>query len=161
MPIYMGIFDKPNVLSKDFKGEVKAAGYEGWIELQSAQVGMSRPIGATDGRSTDRENAAPTLHEIVVSKHMDSSSTALFKEAVSGKGRLIVIAFVKGDGTAYLKVVLQSAMISSYTISGDPPIEQYSLNFTKITYEAAEKSPNTTHAQMHQLSQQGSWDSYP
>ena len=39
MPIYMGIFEKPNVLDRNFSGEVKARGFEGWIEIQSAQVG--------------------------------------------------------------------------------------------------------------------------
>lgn len=46
MPIYMGIFEKPNVLDKKFKGDVKAKEYEGWVELQSAQVGRSRRIAS-------------------------------------------------------------------------------------------------------------------
>ena len=44
MPIYMGIFEKPNVLDKNFRGDVKAKGFEGWIELQSAQLGTNRRI---------------------------------------------------------------------------------------------------------------------
>lgn len=165
MPIYMGIFEKPNVLDKKFKGDVKAKEYEGWVELQSAQVGRSRRIASATGRGSDREASAPAIQDIVVTKHNDSASTALFREALVGSGKLIVIVFVKGDETAYLKFVLQDALIASYSLGGhgaDPsrPVESLSLNFTKMTYETLPQSPDTTHSQMYQLSQQRSWN-YP
>ena len=167
MPIYMGIFEKPNVLDKSFKGEVKAKGYEGWIELESAQIGISRNITSPTGRGSNREGSAPAVQEIVVTRYQDSVSTALFREALNGSGKLIVIAFVKGDATAYLKIVLQNTLITSYSVSGHggdshgKPMESLSLNFTKVTYETLPKSPDTTHSQMYQLSLQPSWDSYP
>jgi len=156
MPIYMGIFDKPNVLSREFRGEVKAAGFEGWIELQSAQLGSSRSIGTATGRGTSREIEGPTLHEIQVSKVLDSTSTALFKASLVGKGKLIVIAFVKGDGSAAsMTLVLQDAIISSYvTGSGQPPRDNFTLNFTTITFDTSANSPDTTHSQVLQLGQQ-------
>ena len=117
MPIYMGIFEKPNVLDRKFRGEVKAKGYEGWIELQSAQLGTNRHITSPTGRGTNREASAAT-QEIVITKLQDSVSTALYREALHGKGKLIVIAFVKEDGTTYMKLVLQNTLISSYNVSG-------------------------------------------
>ena len=57
MPIYMGIFEKPHVLDRKFRGEVKAKGYEGWIELQSAPLGAN--ITASTSRRTNREASAP------------------------------------------------------------------------------------------------------
>ena len=167
MPIYMGIFEKPNVLDKSFKGEVKAKGYEGWIELESAQIGISRNMSNPTGRGSNREGTAPTVQEIVVTKNQDSVSTALFRAALDGSGKLIVIAFVKADASAYLKIVLQNTLITSYSVSGhggvshDRPMESLSLNFTKVTYETLPQSPDTTHSQMYQLSLQPSWDSYP
>ena len=167
MPIYMGVFEKPNVLDKSLKGDVKTKGYEGWIELQSAQLGTSRNITNATGRGSNREGSAPAVQEIVVSKYQDSVSTALFREALNGTGKLIVIAFVKEDGTAYLKIVLQNTLISSYSASGHGgdsharPMESLSLNFTKVTYETPPQSPDTTHSQMYQLSQQANWTSYP
>ncbi len=167
MPIYMGVFEKPNVLDKRFRGEVKAKGYEGWIELQSAQLGVTRPIGNATGRGSGREGTSPAVQEIVVTKLHDSASTAIFQEALQGHGKLIVIAFVKEDGTAYLKVVLQNTLISSYSVSGHgggsqgQPMESLTLNFTKVTFESLPQSPDTTHSQMYQLSQQPSWTSYP
>ncbi len=167
MPIYMGVFGKPNVLDRGFKGDVKMKGYEGWIELQSVQLGTTRNITSATGRGSNREAAAPSVQEIVVTKLQDSVSTALFREAVNGTGKLIVIAFVKEDGTGYLKIVLQNTLISSYSVSGQGadnharPMESLSLNFTKVTYETLPKSPDTTHSQMYQLSQQANWMSYP
>jgi len=166
MPIYMGIFEKPNMLDKSFRGGVKAKGYEGWIELQSAQLGVHRNITSSTGRGTNREASAPGTQEIVITKLQDSVSTALFRGALDGSGKLIVIAFVKEDGTNYMKIVMQNTLISSYNVSGHggiadtTPTESLSLNFTKITFEMSPKSPDITHLQVHHLSQQGTWENY-
>jgi type VI secretion system secreted protein Hcp len=163
MPIYMGIFEKPNVPDKNFRGAVKAAGYEGWIELRSAQLGTNRNITSAS-RGTNREASAPALEEIVISKFQDSLSTALFRGALDGMGKLIVIAFVKEDGTTYLKIVLQTTLFSSYNFSGhggftdSRPTESLSLNFTNITFEMSPTSPDTTHSQVYQLRQQSTWE---
>jgi type VI secretion system secreted protein Hcp len=155
MPTYMGVFDKPNVLSREFRGEVKAAGFEGWIELQTAQLGQSRPISMASGGSTNRETG-PTVHEIQASKFTDSTSTALFKASLDGKGKLVIIAFVKeGSSDASLTFVLQDAIVASYVPgSGDPPRDSFTLNFTTITFDTSAKSPNTTHSQVFRLGQQ-------
>jgi type VI secretion system secreted protein Hcp len=167
MPIYMGVFEKPNVLDKSFIGGAKTKGFEGWIELQSAQVGTTRSGTNATGRGSGREGSQPGVQDIVITKYQDAVSAALFREASSGTGRLIVIAFAKADGAAYMKIVLQDTIISSYSVSGQggdshaKPLESLSLNFTKVTYETLPKSPETTHSQMYQLSQQSSWQSYP
>ena len=90
MPIYMGIFEKPHVLDRKFRGGVKAKGYEGWIELQSAQLGTNRNVTFFTGRRTDRKASAPATQELVITKLQDSVSTALFREALDGSGKLIV-----------------------------------------------------------------------
>ena len=71
MPIYMGIFEKPHVLDRKFRGEVKAKGYEGWIQLQSAQIGTNRNITTPTGRGTNREASQPAAQEIVITKLQD------------------------------------------------------------------------------------------
>jgi len=158
MPIYMGIFEKPHVLDRKFRGEVKAKGYEGWIQLQSAQLGTNRHTTTPTGRGTNREASA--TQDIVITKLQDSVSTALYKEALRGEGKLIVIAFVKEDGTTSMTLVLQNTLISSYSVSGhggvtdSRPTESLSINFTKITFEMSPTSPDTTHSQVEQLRQQ-------
>src|SRR5262245_56890073 len=131
MPIYMGVFDRPNVLSRVLRGEVKAKGFEGWIELTSAQLGQRRPMTMASGGSTNRETE-PAVHEIQASKFMDSTSTALFKASLDGKGKLVIIAFVKEGGSdASLTLVLQDAIVSSYVPwGGEPPRDSFTLNFT-------------------------------
>ena len=63
MPIYMGIFEKPNVQDRNFRGEVKAKGFEGWIELQSAQIGTQRNITSQAGRGANRGASVPAVQE--------------------------------------------------------------------------------------------------
>ena len=160
MPIYMGIFEKPHVLDRKFRGEVKAKGYEGWIQLQSAQLGTNRNITTSTGRGTNREASAPAIQEVVITKLQDSVSTALYRETLGGEGKLIVIAFVKEDGTSYTTIVLQNTLISSYNVSGpgggdSRPTESLSINFTKVTFEMSPTSPDITHSLVYQLSQQG------
>ena len=165
MPIYMGIFEKPHVLDRKFRGEVKAKGYEGWIQLQSAQLGTNRNITTSTGRGTNREASAPAIQEVVITKLQDSVSTALYRETLGGEGKLIVIAFVKEDGTTSMTLVLQNTLMSSYSVSGhggvtdSRPTESLSINFTKITFEMSPTSPNTTHSQVYNLSQQATWES--
>jgi type VI protein secretion system component Hcp len=86
MPIYMGIFEKPHVLDRKFRGGVKAKGYEGWIQLQSAQLGTNRNITTSTGRGTNREASAPAIQEVVITKLQDSVSTALYRETLGGEG---------------------------------------------------------------------------
>ena len=164
MPIYMGIFEKPHVLDRKFRGGVKAKGYEGWIQLQSAQLGTNRNITTSTGRGTNREASAPAIQEVVITKLQDSVSTALYRETLGGEGKLIVIAFVKEDGTSYTTIVMQNTLISSYSVSGhggvtdSRPTESLSLNFANITFEMSPTSPDTTHSRVYQLSQQATWE---
>jgi len=163
MPIYMGFFDEANVCNRTLRGGVKAKGYEGWIELQSMQLGTNRAIASSSSGST-RSGTTPTVSEIVVTKLPDAASAALFRESVQGQARLVVIAFVK-DGTAYKTMVINDAMISSFltSVAGadasrDRPMETLTLNFSRITYNAQEKAPETTRQSLHQLSQPAAWD---
>ena len=71
MPIYMQI--------DGFEGSVTAKGHEKWIELESCQLGVQRKVTNPTGRGANREAAVPKVSEIVVTKHQDCASSALFK----------------------------------------------------------------------------------
>ena len=63
-----------------------------------------------------------------------------------------------------MTLVLQNTLISSYNVSGhgggdSRPTESLSINFTNITFEMSPTSPDTTHSQVYQLSQQATWGS--
>jgi type VI secretion system secreted protein Hcp len=147
MPIYMGFFEKPNVLVRALRGEVTAEGFEGWIELQSAQLGTRRRITTAVGRGTNRDK--PSISEIVITKEQDSVSVPLYRAWRASEGKLVVIAFVR-DGTTYMTVVLRDTLISNYATGGYretygkevPPMESLSLTFSDITYDPKDKSPS-------------------
>jgi len=149
MPIYMGVFDKPNILSRSIRGEVTAQGYEGWIELQSAQIGTPRTVKS--GGSGGGTGRTPPLSEIVVTKLQDSASTALFRESINGEPKLVVLAFVK-DGNVYMTIILRGTLISGFSTSGGGgdsharPMESLTLNFAQIAYNAHDRSPDAVGA---------------
>lgn len=127
------------------KGQVKAPGFEGWIELNSCQMGVHRNVSTSSGHGGNREASTPAVSEIVCTKNQDASSADLFKAALAGEGKKVDIAFCKTstDGKKYEKymsVELENTLVSSYNLSGhggpagDSPMESLSLNFTKITY---------------------------
>ncbi len=134
MPIYMKY--------GSIKGDVTATGHEGWIELQSAQLGTRRNITWPSGRGVNRESASPAIKDITVTKLQDSSSADLFREAVNGRGVDVEIHFLKTGGgpNPYLTIKLQGVLISSMNISGrggdshSTPMESLTLNFAKIEY---------------------------
>ncbi|MBL8896680.1 MAG: type VI secretion system tube protein Hcp [Planctomycetes bacterium] len=131
MPIYMN-FDKLRI-----KGNVTADGYKGWIELLTVQFGVGRGISAPVGQSQDRETSAPSLSEVVVSKHNDVSSALLFAESLQGEGVPVEIHLLRtavGKLEVYLQFLLSNTLISGYSVSsgGDLPTESLSFNFTKI-----------------------------
>jgi len=127
------------------KGQVKAPGFEGYIELNSAQMGVHRNVTTSSGHGGNREASTPSVSEIVVTKDQDAASSDLFKASLAGEGKKATIAFVKTstDGKKYekyLTIELENTLISSYNLSGhggaagSSPMESLSLNFTKITY---------------------------
>ena len=94
------------------------------------------------GRGASRDASAPILTEITVSSDQGDHSTKVFRAAIQGDDLATVeIRFVKG-GKAYLTIELHQAMISSFNVSGsggaarDRPMESWTLNGTKIEYEA-------------------------
>ena len=127
MPIYMKY--------EGIEGEAIGK-HKGWIKFDSCQFGVNRAV---------TKNGIPT-NEIVISKRTDSSSPRLFKESLVFKERKAIIDFVKNENEApYLSIILENAMITSYSISGngggsDRPTESLSISATKITYASTPTS---------------------
>src|SRR5687767_9204539 len=162
MPIYMK-YD-------GIDGAVTSAGHEKWIELQSCQMGVARHVANATGRGSDREAAAPSLSEIVITKDQDVASTNLFKAALWGEGKKVKIDFVKTDQNkfeTYLQVELENTMVGSYNVSGSGgdshgrPMESLSLNCTKILFntiamDASNKTSKPDRAQWDLAAGKGS-----
>ena len=86
MPIYMKWGEN------DIKGDVTAAGHEGWIELSSIQFGPSRRMTSPTGGTAEK---GPPVQEIVATKLLDVASTALSRASLWGEGKKVVIHFMR------------------------------------------------------------------
>ena len=123
-------------------GESTVANHDKWITIDSIQMGVGRSISSVGGGG-DRETSNPSFSEVTCAKSLDVASTELFMQATCGKSLgKAEIHFVQTGGTSakgqtYLKMELDEAVISSYSMSsgGDRPAESFSINFTKISYQ--------------------------
>lgn len=134
MPAYMKL--------GDIKGEVTQENHKGWIDIVSVSLGVARHVTTPVGRAANRESSEPTVSDISISKAVDSASVPIFQESVtSSKGGMsVTIDFCNTDdgGHPYMQYILSNALVSSYSVSGSgdsPPMEQLSLNYTKLEFK--------------------------
>jgi len=125
----MPIFMKFGSITGDERGK-----YRGWIELQSAQINAN-----LHGQQGSVKN--PATSEVVITKTQDGSSSDLFRQSLWGEGVSVTIEFVRPGPlqTPYMKIELENVLISNFSVSGhngvrSKPLENLSLNFSKITY---------------------------
>jgi type VI secretion system secreted protein Hcp len=159
MPIYMKITKNGMPV---IKGDASAKGREKWIELSSAQMGQSRIVTNT----STSEAPASSISEIVITKMMDSATTALFRQSMNGEGVTIQIDFVKPGGkkgappSTYLSITLHDALISNYQIVNrfSRATETLTLNFAKMTFDLHDAGPDVSD---HATGRMMGWDSRP
>ncbi len=134
------------------KGESTEEAHKDWIEVGSVQWGIGRAISSPTGGN--REASAPSISEITLTKTLDSTSPALFLNAVGGGasgGVTVKLHLVEttagGTGTVFYELILSNVLVSGISTSGSsgdgPPQESISLNFTKIeiAYNIADGKP--------------------
>jgi hypothetical protein len=142
-----------NVVTISGGGVITVAGSHGLtIDTPSIRPG-ALPIGtlSLDGGTAPikfdvfSESVAGTLstgagggqvHELVITKHIDSASPNLSKACASGEHfRRAVLTIRKAGGARDPIYVLQNLSISSFSMSsgGDRPTESLTLSFTKLS----------------------------
>jgi len=133
MPIYMGFFNKPVVLDRRLHGDVKAKGYEGWIELTGMMYGSHSRSGL----------------DVTVVKFVDRASALLAREINGGVPKLVVIAFVGDDGTAFVTHILRDTVIMRQGLGGskwvghvEKPLEALTLNCSTASTNMKDKAPD-------------------
>ncbi len=138
------------------KGNTTADGYKDHLTVNSVQFGVGRGISMEPGNLSNREATRPTISEITITKVADTSSTALFKEAVTGSsGKKVVIKFVQTGSdklVEYMTYTLEDCLVSGYSISADSegdPMESISLSFAKVmvNYNDFDKSNKSANPQ--------------
>jgi len=121
------------------KGNVTADGYKDHISANSLQFGVNRTISMEPGAMSNRESSRPQLDQIQITKRVDSSAAALFKESVTGSaGKQVVIKFVR-TGTdkveEFMDYTLDDCIVSGYDISAsddEEPMETLTLSYASI-----------------------------
>ena len=129
MPIYLKY--------GNIKGDATQKGHESWTDILSLQWGVNRSMNTIGGSTANREGAEAVVHDVTLTKRLDSSSVELFKSACAGRQSYtaqIDLASTGSPGVTYLTYTLDNALVSAYSINsdGDRPFESITLNFTKM-----------------------------
>jgi len=119
MPVYLKL--------GSVQGESKAKGHEGWIELMSASLGVTKKADKKDESG-----------QILCMKAVDAASAALMRMSLDGDPVTATLDFVDAQGKSYFQLVLESVLITSYTVGssrGDlGAMESFVMSFTKSKF---------------------------
>jgi len=126
-------------------GDSKNAAFAGYIRIDSMSSEITREIPES-ARGNQRAKGHTVLNNISISRQLDASSTPLQKMVATGAvvpQAIIVFANMYGSSgkyQAYLKYTLSNVVLASYSISCDAdgedlPKEEFSLSYTKVTWE--------------------------
>jgi len=66
------------------KDNFTAEGCKDWIRLDCVSFGSNRSLTMEAGHISNREATGPNLTEVAISKLMDSASSGLFNESLTG-----------------------------------------------------------------------------
>lgn len=121
-------------------GEATHENHKKWLDIKTLQWGVGRAISTPSGSTANREASEPSVAEVTITKLMDASSPKFFTEAVTGAaGKKVEIHLVTtgSPGNTFAEYVLTDALVSAYSLntSGDRPLENISISFTKIEYK--------------------------
>ena len=124
-------------------GESTDAGHKGEIEIESWSWGVSSASGNASGRA-----GKPCISSFNFTKRVDKASPTLMANAVSGmhfKSAIITVRKAGERQQEYLKYTLETVLVSSYQAGGstsDLPVDQFSLNFAKLSVEYKVQKPD-------------------
>lgn len=121
------------------KGNVTAEGYKDHIAVDSATFNARRNISMEPGHMTNREASRPAVSAMNISKRVDGSMVALFKEFMGGSaGKKATIKFVHTGSDKvqeFMSFTLENCLIGGYSLAGSGeghPTLTFQLSFSKI-----------------------------
>jgi len=121
------------------KGNVTADNYKDHIAIKSVNFNVARNVSMNPGDLFNREASHPRISQVSITKILDNSCSAIFKESVSGSvGKTVVIKHVHTGSEKveeFLEQTLENCIISNYAFTANDegqPQEVFSLSFSKI-----------------------------
>lgn len=114
------------------------------IDIESWSWGVSPTSPSAAGRATSR----PCVSPISFTKLLDKATPQLMVNAASGMviPKATLTARKAGEGQQeFLKIELANVLVSSYQAAGSSagaPVEQFALNFSKLTVEYRPQKPD-------------------
>jgi type VI secretion system secreted protein Hcp len=119
------------------QGDATQENHKKWMDVASLNWGVHRAVSTPSGSSQNREASEPVIGEIRLTKAMDGASLKLFEAAATGnQGKAVTIHLVTtgSPGSTYMEYKLTNALVSGYQVNttGDRPVEEVTLNFTKV-----------------------------
>ena len=138
--------------------------YTGWIEGESFSWGFSVPVQTTVGSSTNRMSAGKvTPGDIHLVKKQDQTSAKFMLDSMNGAvipnaTLAVTMPSASGGQDKYMEYKMSNVITSAYNTSGSQgqhePMENVSLNFTKI--EISQYSTDSSGKSM--AAQRGNFD---
>ena len=129
---------------KGVEGESKKEFYKGWIELNSVTQTVTRSNAATGSGRLMAGRA--DFEDLTISKKIDRTSPMLMQKCASGDMiDEVELELPSADGSGSYKIKLSDVRISSVKSSSEckprcEMMEEVSFNYSKITWEYADKS---------------------
>jgi type VI secretion system secreted protein Hcp len=130
------------------KGESADKKHKDTIDIESFSWGVSQQGTHSSGGGGGAGKVS--FSDITVTKLIDKSSPLLFKRVATGQHIKKAVLFVRkagGQQQEYMKITLEDVLVSSYKTapsksSDSVPLEQVSLNFSKIEFSYAPLKPD-------------------
>lgn len=119
-------------------GEAADTNHRGWIDVVDLSWGTRRSITSRASTRSDRESGNAEMSELTLTRFMDRTTPALFREACCGKGKTVTLAMTRtGDGNgaeAFNAYTLTHALVSGYEMDANAqdvtrPLETITLTF--------------------------------
>lgn len=116
-------------------GESTAMGYENWIRIDSAQMGVGVAVSAASGGGP-RTTSVPSISELTISQPFDATVPVVFADLLRGTNiGQATIEYVTNAGAGpvtFMQLVLDEVIFSGLSLStgGDRPSISESLNFS-------------------------------
>jgi type VI secretion system secreted protein Hcp len=117
----------------DIEGESQDPAHPGWIDLLAFNTGVARTT-----------NDTPAWNAFALAKPVDKASPLLFQHCASGRHvpkAIVEVVRSSPNKQRYYRFVFEDVLITSYQTSGAAdvlPTEQFSLNFSKVTWTYSE-----------------------